>query len=43
MAQLMLPFAIDLDFKSGALKPCNNYISRRLSDLRGFYLDSGAT
>ena len=43
MAPLMLPFAIDLDFRSGTLKPCNSYTSRRLSDLRGFYLDSGAT
>jgi glucose-6-phosphate isomerase len=43
MNELMLPFAITLDFKSGILKPCNNYIARRLSDMRGFYLDEGAT
>jgi glucose-6-phosphate isomerase len=39
----MLPFAITLDFKSGVLEPCNNYVQRRLSDMRGFYLDEAAT
>lgn len=43
MTPLMLPFAIGLDFKSGVLAPCNNYTPRRLSDLRGFYLDEAAT
>ncbi len=39
----VLPFAINLDFKNGVLEPCNNYIQRRLSDMRGFYLDEEAT
>jgi glucose-6-phosphate isomerase len=43
MNEPMLPLAINLDFKSGILKPCNNYICRRLSDMRGFYLDERAT
>ena len=39
----MLPFALSLDFTSGVLGPCNNYIRRRLSDMRGAYLDAVAT
>lgn len=42
MNPAILPFSINLNFKSGALEPCNNYTLRRLSDMRGFYLDEAA-
>lgn len=43
MNTLMLPFTLELDFVSGVLKPCNNYIRRHLSDMKGMYLDETAT
>ncbi len=43
MNTLMLPFTLELDFVSGVLKPCNNYIRRHLSDMKGVYLDETAT
>jgi glucose-6-phosphate isomerase len=39
----MSPFAITLDFQRGVLEPCNNFIQRHLSDMRGMYLDAKAT
>jgi glucose-6-phosphate isomerase len=39
----MSPFAIALDFQRGVLEPCNNFVQRHLSDMRGMYLDAAAT
>jgi glucose-6-phosphate isomerase len=39
----MSPFAMTLDFQRGVLEPCNNFIQRHLSDMRGMYLDAKAT
>ena len=43
MGHLMSPFAITLDFQRGVLEPCNNFLQRHLSDMRGMYLDAAAT
>ncbi len=40
--QLMEPFATYLDFKSGTLTPGTTVIQRRLSHMRGMYLDTAA-
>ena len=39
----MSPFAMTLDFQRGVLEPCNNFIQRHLSDMRGMYVDEAAT
>ena len=41
-ADYMLPFSLQLDFQSGVIQPCNNYIQRRLSDMASMYADQEA-
>lgn len=43
MGDPLSPFAITLDFQRGVLQPCNNFIQRYLSDMRGMYVDDVAT
>lgn len=43
MEDQISPFAIELDFKRGVLRPCNNIVRRHLSDMRGMYVDEAAT
>jgi len=42
VGDLTSPFAMTLDFQRGGLEPCNNFIQRHLSDMRGMYVDEAA-
>ena len=43
MMRLMQPFAAQLQFQNGLIEPYGRKIVRRLSDMRGMYLDIAAT
>ncbi|MBC8264889.1 MAG: glucose-6-phosphate isomerase, partial [Anaerolineales bacterium] len=43
MMSLMQPFAAQLQFQNGLIEPHGRKIVRRLSDMRGMYLDIAAT
>ena len=36
------PFTVELKLPPGALEPCDNHLARRLSSMRGMYLDAQA-
>ena len=38
----MQPFSLKLDFQTGIIRPCNNYLERRISDMAGIYADHEA-